>query len=995
MSTIELLRRLAAECADLPPELVHDDSRLLEDLHLSSITVGEMVNRVARELGISAAAAPTNVAAETVRGLAKALDALARTFRHGEHGGRVVAGVEEWARPWALDFAELAGPAPAAPAGNGAWQVYADPVDPLATTLRSALEQAGVGAGVLVCLPRDGHVDAVELALTGAKAALAGAGHLRFVLVQRRRGAAGLAKTLHLEAPHVRTTVVYADPVPETIDRVVAEVAATTAFSEVCYDAAGVRRIPTLHLMPARPVSEAPPLTTDDVLLATGGGKGITAECALALAEQSSCRLGLIGRADPAEDPELATNLARIGAAGITVRYARADVTDAAQVQRAITELEQDLGPITGVLHGAGRHEATTLTALSLADVRSAMAPKVGGLRAVLDAVDPGRLRLLVAFGSIIGRSGLRGEAHGAIANEWLAELTAEHASRYPNCRTLCLEWSVWSGVGVGERPSVVGSRAREAVTPITRDRGVQILQRLVSDPHCPRIVVVSGRTEGIHTIRYDRPDLPVLRFVSRPLIWYPGVELVTETELNAGTDLYLPDHRLGDKMLLPAVFGLEAMAQVAAALTGEDRTPVFEQVRFVRPIVIRPGGAVKIRVAALAGDDNTVDVVVYSEETNFAARHFLARLRYGDAVAAPGTPDQVPHGLPTVPLDPAIDLYGSVLFQGDRFQRLRRYHRAAARDVDADLAIAPGRWFAGFLPDTLLLGDPGVRDALMHGNQVCVPDATLLPFAIDRLYPAGRRLPDTGEVRSCAAQRRRDGDTYTYDIALRAADGQVVERWEGLRLRAVGKSDGRGPWVPPLLGPYLERVLGDLLEARLAVAVEPDLAGEGNDKVARRERTALAAARAIGRPVEIRYRPDGRPEVDGEHAISAAHGAGLTLCVAGPGAVGCDVEAVAQRPEAVWRDLLGRHAALPAQVRVGADEDTDTAATRVWTAVESLGKSGSSTAAPLALVSRPRPGWAVFASGARCVATFATAVRGVASPVVFALLPGHVDDNR
>jgi len=42
--------------------------------------------------------------------------------------------------------------------------------------------------------------------------------------------------------------------------------------------------------------------------------------------------------------------------------------------------------------------------------------------------------------------------------------------------------------------------------------------------------------------------------------------------------------------------------------------------------------------------------------------------------------------GLPAVHLDPAADLYGSVLFQGGRFQRLRRYHRAAARDVDADV---------------------------------------------------------------------------------------------------------------------------------------------------------------------------------------------------------------------------------------------------------------------------------------------------------------------
>ena len=66
------------------------------------------------------------------------------------------------------------------------------------------------------------------------------------------------------------------------------------------------------------------------------------------------------------------------------------------------------------------------------------------GLRAVLDTVDPQGLRLLVTFGSIIGRAGLRGEAHYATANEWLADLTTGYGQDYPHCRVLCLEWSVW-----------------------------------------------------------------------------------------------------------------------------------------------------------------------------------------------------------------------------------------------------------------------------------------------------------------------------------------------------------------------------------------------------------------------------------------------------------------------------------------------------------------------------------------------------------------------
>ena len=627
-----------------------------------------------------------------------------------------------------------------------------------------------------------------------------------------------------------------------------------------------------------------------------------------------------------------------------------------------------------------------------MADVRSTTAVRTGGLRAVLDAVGPAKLRLLVTFGSITGRSGARGEAHHAVANELLAELTAEHAGRYPDCRTLCLEWPAWSGGGTGERPTEVEPPTGRGATAIAPEQGVDILQRLVSDPDGPHSVVISGRTEGIATVRYDRPDLPSLRFVSRPLIWYPGVELVAEVELSPDSDPYLADHRLGERILMPAVLGMEAMAQVAAVLTGEDRAPVFERVQFLRPIVVPPGGATTVRVAGLVNHDDTVDVVIQSEQTRYAAPHFRARLRYSDEVAPAGAPRQVPDGLPAVPLDPAADLYGTLLFQGDRFQRLRRYHRADARHVDADIAVERRRWFASSLPGTLLLGDPGVRDAVMHGIQVCVPDATLLPTSIDRLYPAGRRLPGSGDVRYCAVERNRVGDAYIYDVALRTADGQTVERWEGLRLGAVRKSDARGPWVPPLLGPYLERVLGDLVGAGLAVVVEPAGTGEGH-AAARRERTALAVARVLGRPVELRYRTDGDLEVDGGQAVRVTHGAGLTLCVAGHGTIGCAVEAVTRRPEALWGDLLGEHAGLLAQARSDADEDVDTAATRIWTAVTSLRRSGCSAAPPLVLLSRPRAGWALFASGARRVATFATAVRGVDTVVVFALLPGVAGD--
>ena len=985
----QMLRRLAAERAELPPEMVDMNSRLLDDLHLSSITVGQVVNSVAQNMGIPASLVPTNFATATLGELAEVLESLRGTEQAAETTP-VVTGAAEWVRAWRVDLDERAAPTAAGTEQRGTWQVHAPGGGELADQLKAALERGRVGHGVLVWLPEDCSERDLEVAFAGARAAVAGVTDGRFVLVQHGRGAAGLAKTLHLEAPHVRTTVVHIAPEPDAIDRIVAEVAATTAFSEVEYAADGSRRVPVLRPLPVRAARTEAALTTTDVLLVTGGGKGITAECALALAEDSGCRLALLGRSDPATDRELADNLDRMAQRGVTLRYARADVTDPAQVGVAVATLAEQLGgPVTAILHGSGRNEPTALTSVSPDTVRATLAPKVDGLRNVLEAVDGDRLRLLVALGSIIGRAGLRGEAHYSVANEWLGDLVTRYGAGHPGCRTLVLEWSVWSGVGMGERLSVVEALSRQGVTPITPDQGLATLRRLVADPTTPPVVVISGRTEGIHTVERDTPALPLLRFVDRALVRYHGVELVVETDLNAGTDPYLADHLLDGNLLFPAVLGMEAMAQVTAALTGWTEAPTITGAEFARPIVVPPDGSTTIRIAAVRTGDDTVEVVIQSAETAFAVDHFRARLHRRDGDPAPGAPEQVDDGLPPVPLDPATDMYGDLLFQGGRFQRLRGYRRSAARDVDAIVEALPQtQWFAGFLPGELLLGDPGVRDALMHGNQVCVPDATLLPVRVDEIRPGGARTAG-GELRFCATERSRDGDTYVYDIALRDGSGAVVERWSGLHLRAVRKNDGRGPWSPVLLGSYLERGLGDLAGIRAAVVVEPDDPGDESDDhlATRRRRTARAAGRTLGRPVPVRYRADGRPELDGDRALSAAHGAGLTLCVTGAGPLACDLEPATPRPAGHWPQLLGRHHAVAGRIAEASGEPFDVAATRVWAAIECLRKAGRSADAPLTLGSAGRTGWVLLVSGATRIGVLSTTVHGNDTPLVFAVL--------
>jgi enediyne polyketide synthase len=435
-------------------------------------------------------------------------------------------------------------------------------------------------------------------------------------------------------------------------------------------------------------------------------------------------------------------------------------------------------------------------------------------------------------------------------------------------------------------------------------------------------------------------------------------------------------------------VFGMEAMSQAASALTGRTDAPTLSDVEFLRPIVVPPNGSTTIRVAVLADGPDTVRAVIRSSDTGFQADHFRATLDYRAVLPDLGT---VPLAGDRLPLDPAGQIYGPVLFQGMRFQRLIGYRDLAAKHTVAEIdnrARAP--WFAPFLSADLMLGDPGTRDAMMHSIQCCVPDATLLPSGIEKLYlatPEAVAALDTVVLHG--VERSRDGDTYVWDVDVRTTSGTLVERWEGLTLRAVRKQDGSGPWVPTLLGPYLERRTDTVLPAELRVAVRPDAEGEGRDVDARRRQTAETVGWLLGGEADLRYRPDGKPEAGGGFAVSSSHGAGVTFSVAATGTgVACDVETVEQRSEQDWSDLVGAEGFKLAGLVAGeSKEDLAVAATRVWGAFEALSKSGRARA-DLTVDGSPRKDrWVVFRCGDARIATFPTVLSGSPAQVVFTML--------
>jgi enediyne polyketide synthase len=1027
---LALIRRSIAERAELPYESIRTDDRLLADLHFNSITVSQMIVEASRRLGLPPPIAPTDYATVTVADMAAALEETRANKGTIAGPERNPAGIASWVRCFTVDLIEeRRGPLLVLPprVESGHWKVFAPARHPFREMLEFAFRDCP-GNGVLVALPMLSALSSgseegeIEMLLEAARDALAIKHDGTFVLLQHGRSAAGLARSLHLEAPAAKVCVIdtpWADP--RTVEWALAEARAASGYTEAHYDAEGIRRSPVLRpisLGEASRASSGFPIKHGDVLLVTGGGKGIAAECALTVAQRSGATLILLGRSLPEEDPELRANLARFAQLGIEFRYVAADVADISGVRRALAGVTAELGPITCILHGAGNNTPALLESLTPDEFRATLAPKVDGLRNVLSEIDPKRLKVLVAFGSLIARSGMRGEAHYSVANERLREIVEAWQQDHTDCRCLVAEWSVWAGVGMGERLGTIDRLAEQGITAIPLEDGINTLLALLAEPGLPVSVVTTSRFGALPTLRSDAPPLPFLRFLEQPRVYCPGIELVADCELSSSTDPYLDDHIFDGIRLFPAVMGLEAMAQAAMALAGSEQRPRFENVRFTRPITVPGRETTVIRIAALLTAPNVVELAVRSAETNFQIDHFRAACRFDSASSAPG-PDPAtfiasPHQVGRPNLDPDRELYGNLFFHRGRFQRVRRYHELTSTGCIAEIGAArETNWFNRFLPAELALGDPGQRDAAIHSIQVCVPDVTLLPVAVDRIVIGPTPVSADGCLESdgttdfirlaYASQTSRKGDVFTYNLLVTNTQGRLLESWEGLQLRLVTGPKSTRQWVGPLLGPYIERIVGEqFAKPWISVVVDRGQTSDNDGDLVQGNRTDNAIRRALGENARIVRRPDGKPQTVSGQCVSASHSGDLTLAVAEirpargtEGAaehharrISCDVEAVASRPQNTWRDMLGgARFELAKAIPCGDASTFDLAATRVWCANECLKKAGLGIDAPLIIDSDAGDGWLFLHSGSSLIATYAADVAETEATQVFAVL--------
>ena len=273
-------------------------------------------------------------------------------------------------------------------------------------------------------------------------------------------------------------------------------------------------------------------LGPDSVVLLTGGARGITAACAMALARTSGCHIELLGRtplpegleapaiAAAADAPALRAALvgqgvrtpAEVEAAvrrilsarevrgtldaisplAASVHYQPDDVSDAGAVRTVIEEICARHGRLDGAIHGAGVLEDRLLADKTPESFARVFGTKVEGARSLAAALD-GRpeVGFLVLFGSVSGVFGNSGQVDYSAANDALDTLARMWDGRVAR-RVVALDWGPWGSTAGGMvSPELEREYARRGIVPIAPEEGVAALFAELAWGHPGRSQVV------------------------------------------------------------------------------------------------------------------------------------------------------------------------------------------------------------------------------------------------------------------------------------------------------------------------------------------------------------------------------------------------------------------------------------------------------------------------------------------------------------------------
>jgi acyl transferase domain-containing protein/NAD(P)-dependent dehydrogenase (short-subunit alcohol dehydrogenase family) len=621
---------------------------------------------------------------------------------------------------------------------------------------------------------------------------------------------AGLAKTAAREWPDLNVRAIDLAPDFASVDTA-AEALADELLAEgpvetgIAPDGAT-----TLVLQPrsrAQGGKNAVALTSQDVIVITGGARGVTAAVAEAMARAGRPKLALVGRsavlvAEPewlraARDEraikkvilehaaeklspqdverryreavaarEGNETLKRIRTAGAEVRYYAADVRDAKQLREALEHARAELGPITGIVHGAGVIADRRIEDKTVEQFDVVYGTKVDGLRNLMSATAGDPLRCIVLFSSSTGRFGRVGQSDYAMANEALNKIARAEAARREHCRVLSINWGPWDGGMV--TPALRKVFAAEGVGVIGLEAGAQfLLDELAAGGDEVEIVALAGL----------QPEAAPARPMNSALT----------IELSADRFPFLASHVIDGHSVLPVAMYVEWMAHAAAHANPGLRFVGIEDLRVLNGVVLDREAPLALEIAAGAavGSEGCKRVPVEMRGAGPGGRRVLhsTAIVLLDTSFGEGAAALAGRTLPAYRAS-RDDIYNhQKLFHGPMFQGIVTVDGCGEDGISitASAAPAPETWIREPLRRRWL-ADPLALDCAFQAMILWSLDrfeTASLPVRLGKYEQFQTAFPKGGvRVEAKIVKATNFGATATIEF-LHAGDGTLVARIE------------------------------------------------------------------------------------------------------------------------------------------------------------------------------------------------------------------------
>lgn len=232
----------------------------------------------------------------------------------------------------------------------------------------------------------------------------------------------------------------------------------------------------------------------NSVFIVTGGARGITAACVIALGKKQPCRFALLGRSEIFEEPEycknitdlkklrqsviqhfsgkpnitpkdiekyyqsllanreIVKNIEALKKTGSEVDYYSADIHDKATLSPVLEQLRKKWGVINGIIHGAGVLQDKLIQDKTHEQFRVVFETKILGLENVLSLTQQDPLTHIALFSSVAGRYGNTGQADYACANEVLNKIAQYEQRHRTTCQVKSFNWAPWDSGMVDEK---------------------------------------------------------------------------------------------------------------------------------------------------------------------------------------------------------------------------------------------------------------------------------------------------------------------------------------------------------------------------------------------------------------------------------------------------------------------------------------------------------------------------------------------------------------